>query len=561
MKPTHRWPITGATTLAVVMTLLLGGKELFAQSQTSYAVRRVVLRAGDSSIIGATVVLRHVPSGVEKGALTNGDGRFILLLLQPGGPYELTASHLGYGDLRLEGIQLQVGETQTRVFNLTEAAIAVEGIAVNVERNEIFNPSQVGPATLLNERGMESIPILSRDVMELANLSPLVKTTENGGFSIAGQNDRYNQVLIDGVTNKDVSGLTAGGVPGGQAGAKMLPIDAVTQYEVLIAPFDVRLSGFTGGVMNAVTKSGTKDWRLRGFGVGRHEALMGDLSLPTGLVNASGVDRSLFGFTAGGPIIRDRAHFFVATEFEQRQQPPSGFNLARDDVSLVQVTQESLHGFQDLFEGAFGVETGLGGPYPLRQDLANIFACVDATLVDGHRITVRNVFAQAENEEAPNRTAFEPYGLSSNAVLRASTTNTTSVQLFSEMGGGGGNELELSVQRTHDETNPASDWPQVEVALIGGAVRGGYDQRSEPDQFQMGHHPVHQKQRAAVGTSGQSREPGEHTRGVVLEMGGGCAASKRLERSVGATGALVCADARLTVAGTTWRAHYIWGKS
>ncbi len=291
--------------VTVVISLLLSVQTASGQSQTSSAIRGVVLIADDTPIVGATVIVRHAQTGVEKGSLSNADGRFLLLLLQPGGPYELTISYLGYSDLTVEGIQLQVGETQTLTIYLTESAIEVEGIAVNVERDEIFNPGQVGPATLLNERMVESVPILSRDVMELANLSPLVKTTENGGFSIAGQNDRYNQILIDGVTNKDAFGLTAGGVPGGQAGAKMLPIDAVAQYEILVAPFDVRLSGFTGGVMNAVTKTGTNDWNLRAFGVGRHEALMGDLSLPTGLVNATGVDRSLFGFSAGGPIICD----------------------------------------------------------------------------------------------------------------------------------------------------------------------------------------------------------------------------------------------------------------
>ena len=458
--------------VTVVISLLLSVQTASGQSQTSSAIRGVVLIADDTPIVGATVIVRHAQTGVEKGSLSNADGRFLLLLLQPGGPYELTISYLGYSDLTVEGIQLQVGETQTLTIYLTESAIEVEGIAVNVERDEIFNPGQVGPATLLNERMVESVPILSRDVMELANLSPLVKTTENGGFSIAGQNDRYNQILIDGVTNKDAFGLTAGGVPGGQAGAKMLPIDAVAQYEILVAPFDVRLSGFTGGVMNAVTKTGTNDWNLRAFGVGRHEALMGDLSLPTGLVNATGVDRSLFGFSAGGPIIRDRAHFFISTEFEERRQPPTGFNLLRDAPSLVQVTDESMGAFQQLFQNQFGVDTGLSGPYALEQDLANIFARVGATVAQGHRLTARTVLASANNEEAPNRAAFEPYELSSNAVLRNSQTTNTSIQLFSELGARGGNELEFSIQRTTDETTPSSPWPQVEVELRSPVENG-----------------------------------------------------------------------------------------
>ncbi len=451
--------------LACLLVASIPSGELAAQSQTTSAIRGIVLRVDDTPLTEATVTVRHTQTGVEKSVITNIAGRFLLLLLQPGGPYEISASHLGYSDLTVEGIQLQVGETQTLELYLSEQAIEVTGITVNVERAEIFNPGQVGPATLLNESLVESVPILSRDIMELAILSPLVKTTENGGFSVAGQNDRYNQVLIDGVTNKDVFGLTAGGVPGGQAGAKMLPIDAVAQYQILVAPFDVRLSGFTGGVMNAITKVGTNDWNFRGFAVGRNEALMGDLSLPTGLVKASGVDRSLFGFSAGGPIVRDRVHFFVATEFEERGKPPTGFNLVRDDPALIQISPESMTAFQDLFEGSFGVDTGIGGPYRLGQELANVFARVDASLGGGHRLTMRNVFARAQSDQSPNRTAFEPYELSSNGVLSESSTNTASFQLFSEIGSEGGNELEISVQRTTDHSTPESSFPQVEVDL------------------------------------------------------------------------------------------------
>jgi len=116
--------------------------------------------ASDTALADATVTVRHVQTGVERSVITNADGRFLLLLLQPGGPYELTATHLGYAELTLEGIQLQVGEMQTLELYLSQQAIEVAGIAVNVERAEIFNPGQVGPATLLNERFVESVPIL-----------------------------------------------------------------------------------------------------------------------------------------------------------------------------------------------------------------------------------------------------------------------------------------------------------------------------------------------------------------------------------------------------------------
>lgn len=459
-----RAPLVLAIAMAAAMVPLVASGAT-GQSQTTAAIRGTVLTEGDEPLADATVTARYVATGVEKSVLTDARGRFLILLLQPGGPYELTANFLGYTELRLEGIRLQVGSTEDLTLYMSQRAIDIGGIMVEVDRANIFNPSQVGPSTLLDERIVESIPIMSRDVMELANLSPLVKTTEDGGFSIGGQNDRYNQVLIDGVSNKDLFGLTSAGVPGGQAGAKMLPIDAVAQYEVLVAPYDVRLSGFAGGVMNAVTKVGTNEWDVRGFAVGRHEAIMGDLSLPTGPVEASGVDRQLFGFSAGGPLVENRAHFFLSTEFETRGQPPTGFNVGRDSPALTQMTGTTIGEFSQLFNSMHGVDVGEPGPYQLGQELANVFARVDATLGNRHRLVVRNVFAHARNDETPNRTAFEAYELSSNSVFRTALNNVLTAQLISQIGTESGNELEFSLQWTEDGTEAASGFPQLEANL------------------------------------------------------------------------------------------------
>ncbi len=414
---------------------------------------------------GASVVVRHGPTGTERVAGTSDEGRFLVLLLQPGGPYTIRVTRIGYADAVQEGVELEVGENHTVTLVLQLRAVEVEGVSVSVERATVFSPSQVGPTTLLNRRAVEAVPILSRDVMELTALSPLVRTTQAGGFSIGGQNDRYNAILVDGLLNQDAFGLTAGGVPGGQAGAKLLPLDAVSQYEVLVAPYDARLSGFAGGVLNAVTKTGTNDWRFRAATVGRHEALMGDLTLPSGSAQASGVQRALLALSAGGPIVRDRAHLFVATELERRRQPPSGYNLGRDPSGLVGLVPESVELFQEVFESDHGIETGDAGVYTLEQSLANVFARVDWQLAGGKRVTARNVFAWATNDESPNRSPFEPYELSSNAVSRTSTSNATSVQLFTPLGDRGGNELDFTFQRTTDRTEPASDFPQVEVVL------------------------------------------------------------------------------------------------
>ena len=473
--------------------LWMAPEALAAQSRATSVVRGTVVAPDSTPLEAASVTIRHLETGAVQRTATNDLGRFLFPLLQPGGPYRMEVSLLGYGPQQRDSIYLAVGDITTVDVELREEAIEVEGIDVVADRAEIFNPSQVGQATRITERTLEAMPILSRNVMELAVLSPLVKTTEGGGFSVAGQNDRYNAIMVDGILSKDVFGLTSGGVPGGQAGAKLIPVDAVAQYEVLIAPFDVRLSGFTGGVMNAVTRTGTNEWRVRGAAVHRAEALMGDLSLPTGPVEASGVDRTLFALSVGGPIVRDRAHFFVTGEFEERHQPPTGFNLLRDDPGLVRISPAAIQGMDQVFQDDFGLDIGRPGPYPLGQELANIFGRMDWNFGGGTRLTVRNIFARAENDETPNRFSVNPYELSSNAVFRSSTNNTTSFQLYSQMGDWGHNELDVDIQYTSDRTEPASDWPQVEVELLSNVedvafrrpVRAGaqfFGQRNDLEQ-------------------------------------------------------------------------------
>jgi len=483
--------------LFLSLTLLMAfasGAE--GQSRTSSAVRGFVVAQDSTPIVGAVVTVRHAQTGAERSGLTNQQGAFLLLLLQPGGPYNLTIETLGYSPYVAGPLQLQVGETHVLEAVMQQQAVQLEGIDVEVDRATIFTPGQVGPATRLTEAILDATPILSRDVMELAVLSPLVKTTESGGFSIAGQNDRYNAILVDGLVSKDMFGLTAGGVPGGAAGAKLIPIDAVAQYEVLIAPFDVRLSGFTGGVMNAVTRSGTNDWRVRVAGVRRAEALMGDLALPTGPVAASGVDRSLAAFSVGGPIVRDQGHFFIAAEFEDRNQPPNGYNLLRDPEALVRLSEESSNALSDLMSTQFGVDAGDPGAYSLGQRLANVFARSDWNFGGGDRLTIRNVFSHAENDESPNRSAFLPYEFGSNAVFRKSMNNIASVQLFSGFGDRFANEMDLTFQVSRDRTTPAVDWPQVEVEVASSVdgvglrrpVRMGgqfFGQRNELEQMSL----------------------------------------------------------------------------
>ena len=456
---------------------------LAGQSRTTAGLLGSVRTSGGEPISAATVLLHQLETGLERSTVTNADGRFLISLLPPGGPYRIEVEALGFATETRSDLHLQVGDRLALTFVLVEDALEVEGLTVSVDPADVINPSQVGLVTHIDEDQLEALPLISRNVMDLAALSPLVRRTETGGFSVAGQNERYNSILVDGVWNKDVFGLTAGGVPGGQSGARLIPMDAVQQYEVLVAPFDVRLSGFTGGILNAVTRSGTNEWRIRAGVVHRNESLIGGLRLPTGTVESGGVDRSLYAFSLGGPVVRDRAHFFVSAELEERTRPPQGFSLGRGDPVVTRIAPDTLARFVGLFRDRFGFSPGDAGPVEIGSRLSNVFGRLDWTLGQRHRLTVRNVFAGAEQDGEPNRSQYRAYGLDTNGNLRESWSNTSSAQLFSDFGVWGANEMTLTVQQSKDETTPVSDFPQVGVDLLssvgGGSfvreVRGGSD--------------------------------------------------------------------------------------
>lgn len=432
-----------------------------AQSANTSAIRGTIRMPDGAAVAGAAVSLLHSTTGSRYERLTDNDGRFALRLLPPGGPYTLTVSGLGFGTVVEEDIALRLGETLELEIAVVQVAIALEGLRVELDRDPVFRIPQVGPATFVDRTTLTALPILSRDLTELSILSPLVKTSDDG-FSVAGQNDRYNAVLIDGSLTKDVFGLTPGGTPGGRAGARLIPIEAVAQYEVLIAPYDTRLSGFTGGVMNAVTRTGTNTWEGSAFTYSRTAALTGDLTLPGFTVEPSGVSRDLYGFSLGGPIIQDRLHIFIAGELEERGQPPNGFNIGRDNSILTRVSQETIDALGSIFSSSYGLDVGAADAYILERRVGNLFARADWQLSPQHRLSLRHLFAGADDDGAPNRSSFESYELASNTVDLSSRSNATTLEFVSTLGTWS-NEARLTVQRVTDETTPLSNGPQVQV--------------------------------------------------------------------------------------------------
>lgn len=445
-----------------VLALLLPLSRAAAQTSSAGSIIGTVLDEAERPLPGIEVGAVHGGSGAEFRTLTDPAGRFRLINLPAGGPYELTIRGLGIAETRRAGLRLQAGETLRLDVVASAEAVAIEGIEARAAGTErVINPSRTGSATYIDAAAIESVPTLSRNLMELTSLSPLVRRAE--GFSIAGQNERYNALRLDGANVQDVFGLSPTGVAGGQSHAKPVPLAAVEQYQILVSPFEVRHSGFTGGLMNAVTRSGTNEWKGEVFTHRRDERLVGDFSFDGEQVRPAHFLRQLHGGALGGPLARDRLHIFLAAEVEERRHPTPGLSYGDADPRAVGIHPDSVARLLDILETVYGIEGGTLESVALENPLFNAFGRLDWHPRSGQRLSLRLKLADAGEDIGPLRHRAGEYGLSSTAYRYSARTRSATLQWNAQLASGVGNELLVHLQRSRERNEPESRLPFVQV--------------------------------------------------------------------------------------------------
>ena len=279
---------------------------------TTSGLRGLVVDEKKEALAGATIVALHVPSGTQYGVLTNKDGRFTISNMRVGGPYQVTVSFVGYKQEVYNDINLSLGNVSDMAIDLSPTVTSLSEVIVSAGKNSIINSGRTGAAINVSNETVNSVPTISRGLKDFTKISPLANTS-GSGTSFAGANNRYNQFAIDGLVNNDVFGLTSSGTNGGQAGIEPISLDAIEEFQINIAPYDVRQGGFTGGGINAITKSGTNKFAGSAYYYGNNESLVGKYEPKTGskspVTNYSDYQG---GITLGGPIIKNKVFFFVS---------------------------------------------------------------------------------------------------------------------------------------------------------------------------------------------------------------------------------------------------------
>ena len=286
---------------------------------TTSSVSGKVEAEGDP-VIGAYVVALHTPSGTKYGAVTNNKGRYSIQGMRVGGPYTITISYVGYRDFVRTDITLALGEPTEVNARLVEMNNVLDEVAVT----GIATHGGNGASSSFDLQQIQNAPTVNRAIYDIAKLSPLVMDNKFGGISIAGANNRYNSFQIDGMVSNDVFGLEGDGTNGGRAYGYSVPMDAVEQLQIAVSPFDVRQSGFTGGAINAITKSGTNKYTGTAYTYYTDENMYGRYSQQyRERQPLTDETTKTFGGTIGGPIVKDKLFFFANLEYKKNEYPTS----------------------------------------------------------------------------------------------------------------------------------------------------------------------------------------------------------------------------------------------
>ena len=464
---------------AAALVVVVG--ELFAQGSTTASMRGRITDNNGEGLPGATVRATHTPTGTEWGNVTDVDGYFRLPNMNVGGPYTVSISFVGFDTKNRENIYLTLGQTYNINENLEENTTELEAVVISANQGDIFDGNRTGASTFIGTESINSLPTTGRALGDFVRLTPQAQITEgNDGLSIsiAGQNNRYNAIYIDGAVNNDVFGLAGSGTNGGQTGVTPISIDAIEQFNVSVAPFDVRQSGFAGGSISAVTRSGTNDVEGSAYYFFRNEKLAGVTPQQDGQnldeTRLPDFSAETYGFRLGGPIIKNKLFFFINGEL-QRDETPQPFQHTSTNY-IGDATPADIDRLVSRLN-ELGFEPGTYTQNTAFLESDKFLAKIDWNASENHKITLRHSYTEARNLEARS-SDFNSINFQNGSEFFNSTTNSSALEIKSTLGSNMSNHFTIGAtivrddRDPYDNTNdgPAVPFPAVEIDDGRGSI-------------------------------------------------------------------------------------------
>jgi len=453
------------------------------QGMTTSGMNGRILDNSGESLIGATIIAIHNPTGSQFATISDADGYYRIPNMTVGGPYTITVSYVGYENFQQEGIFLSLGQTFKLDAGMSETAVSIAEILVVGSRFEydLFDGNVTGTETVIEEEQINTIPSVARDLSDFTKMTPQASITSDGGINIAGSNSRYNSFFIDGAMNNDVFGLADNGTNGGQIGISPFSVDAIEQFQVVIAPYDVRHGGFTGGGINAVTRMGSNQVEGSAYFFTRNEALAGKTPTDDETIERKKLDKfnaNTYGFRVGGPIIRNKLFFFVNAEMQREETPrPFDFNTYEGNATTTEldalVTKLNGYGYDP---GGYGNQIR-----SLKSD--KVLLRLDWNLSNKHKLMIRNQYTKGVSL-SPSRSASDELIFGNSGIDFPSLTNALAIELKSNLSNELSNKLTIGYTAVRDNRNPmGSNFPHVYIDDGAGDIRFGSEEYSTANEL------------------------------------------------------------------------------
>jgi hypothetical protein len=473
----RRSRVAVAALTAILFTLAVG--QVFAQGGvTAAALQGTVKDAQGAVVPGASVVAVHEPSGTKYEATTQADGRFFIPGMRVGGPYTITASLSGFTTETLNNVALTLGVTADTDFTLKVASVS-ETVTVVGQIDPVFSSGRTGAATAVLREEIASLPTITGRLTDMTRLTPQY----GGGGSIAGQDNRANNVTVDGsyFNNSFGLGVTTGAI-GDRTGVAPVSLEAIEQVQVNVAPFDVRQGSFTGAGVNTVTRSGTNLYTGSVYYRTRNESYVGKEAAGSS-VNPGTFDTSVTGFWAGGPILKNRLFAFGAYEKQKDTRPLTTYTCnpggAPVTGSMTRVQCADMAGLQSFMKD-FGYDTGAFQDIPKLTPATPWMIKGDYNINGSNKITFRyNQLDSSSDIMQSGSSSLGTPGRSVNTTQFLSFANTnyqivenlrSAVGEWNSIFGGFMNNLLVGYIKQDESRGPRGQTPLFPFIVIGDGL-------------------------------------------------------------------------------------------
>ncbi len=457
-----------------------------AQITTSSVSGKITANGED--VIGATIKAVHQPSGTVYRAVTNIDGRYSIQGMRPGGPYVLEVTYVGYKNKQVKGISLSLGQNTVLNETLSEDAAQLEDVVIVADRNNNMRTDRAGATTSINADQIEAVPTVSRSMNDLLKLTPQGANV-GSGFSVGGGNYRQSYVTVDGAAFNNAFGI-GGNLPGN---GSPISLDALDQISVSSSPYDVRLSGFTGGAISAVTKSGTNQFKGTAYMYTTNSHLRGN-KVSDYELNRLQSHSTTWGASFGGPIIKDKLFFFANGEYQSNiSAGPSGTARvnASDEWSPSSGTvhrplQSDMDNMLSFLNKTYGYNPGRYQGYSLDTPSYKFLARIDWNINENNKLNFRFSKSHDKDSSSPS-SSTTPF---KDSVIYPGGEDATGGK--SQSGRTANSGLYFESARYYQEknfTSFAAEW-NSKWGGVSNVLRATYSYQDEPRTYVGGMFPT-----------------------------------------------------------------------